>query len=1031
MPGRQSSPEIVGRAEEMDCLGQALDRAAGGRGGALIVSGEAGVGKTRLLTEFVAARCTGATVLVGACLALADGAPPYWPVIDALRSLRLADAEPALAAIAAPGPAARALGEPVLAAAPLAPPIPAGPLETELGTEPPPSGPPGGAPEPARRAQDHVFEPVLRTIEQASALGPVVLMVEDLHWSDRSTRDLLTFLIGNLRRQPFLFVGTYRSDALVPGHALHAWLAELLRGAEAELIELPRLSRQAMTSQLGSILGAPVRPDIVEAIWARSEGNAFFAEELLAAMVAGQEELPPTLRQVLLARIGSLSPAATRLLAMVAATGSPVRHELLAALTHLPQEDLGVDLMRAIRECVDQQVLLVDPRGGYTFRHSLLREAVEEQLLPAERIALHRACARVLTADRSLAYGSAAVELAWHWYAAGDHANALPAAVEAAVAAESSFGFAEACAHLERALQLWETGSVPDVPGAPRIDGLELRMRAAECANLAGDHARAAAHARAATAALGRGATAPNAALVWERLGRYLWDSGASEDALVAYERAVELVAAGSETPVAARVVGAQAGALMLAGHYGESRRRAEEALDLARRTGSRREEAQVLGVLGFDLAYLGDPGGVALLHEARRIAEEDGDADGVARAYLHLATLLSEPLNRLEEAVVVAEEGLARVRTMGLVRFHGATLQAMIANTLFRLGRWDEGERRVREAFDANPAGTAVMDLRLARAKITMARGDFAATAGDLEAVKELSIRAIDPRFTVPVLTLEAGLALWEGRLDDARDAVAAGLAKLTVSQEVWFAAPLAWHGLRTEADRAEQARGRRGTEDVVAARSTAEGLLTHLRGLIGRLDPAAAAVHRAAELYAAMCEGERSRLEGASSAETWESVATTWDAMGQPYPAAYARWRTAEALLARRARSGTAAEALRSAHAVALTLGANPLRREVEGLAARAGIALDAPARPAPAAPSAPQAPEANLGLTRREVEVLRLVAMGRTNREVATILFISEKTAGVHVSNILRKLGLRSRVEASGYAHRLGLLDDPAQN
>ncbi|TMK53365.1 MAG: LuxR family transcriptional regulator [Actinobacteria bacterium] len=985
MPGRQSSPEIVGRSTEMDHLSRALDRAAGGRGGAILISGEAGVGKTRLLTEFVAACGSGATILVGGCLALADGAPPYWPVVEALRSLLRAE-QPALARLAAPGMAE-------------------GPAPGVLDPESQAAGHAGAArPDPLRGAEDQVFEPVLRVIEQATGLGPVVLVVEDLHWSDRSTRDLLTFLAGNLRRHRFLFVGTYRSDALVPGHALHTWLAEMMRGAAAELIELGRLSRAEMTSQLGNILGAPPRPDIVDAIWARSGGNAFFAEELLAAMVAGQQDLPPTLRQVLLARIGNLSSAASTVLATVTITGVPVRHELLAALGRLPDEEL----MRAIRECVDQQVLLVEPRGGgYTFRHSLLREAVEEQLLPAERTVLHRACARALTADRSLAYGSPAAELAWHWYAAGDHGRALPASVEAAVAAQSSFGFAEACGHLERALQLWESGAASDVPGAPPVDGLQLRLLAAECANLAGNHERAASLARAAAGSLGP-ATAPgSAALVWERLGRYLWDAGASEDALVAYERAVELVGDDRETQVAARVLGAKASALMLAGRYAESHERAEEALDVARRAGARREEAQVLAVLGFDLAYLGDPGGIPLLHDARRVAEEDSDPDGVARAYVHLATLLSEPLNRLDEAVVVAEEGLARVQATGLARFHGAALQAMIINTLFRLGRWDEGDRRAREAFDANPAGMAAMDLHLARAKISMARGDFATTAADLEAVKALSARAIDPRFVVPVLTLEAGLAIWEERLDDARDAIAAGLARLTVSQV------------------------RRGSEEIEGARATATALMKHLRQLKARLDPAAAAVHQAADIYTTMCEAEWSRLEGASSAELWEKVAATWDTMHQPYPEAYARWRMAEALLARRARSGPAADALRWAHATAQRMEAEPLRREIRALASRAGIDLDQPAATAtgPAAPPSQVPPaEARLGLTRREVEVLRLVALGRTNREVATTLFISEKTAGVHVSNILRKLDLRSRVEASAYAHRLGLLDEP---
>jgi DNA-binding CsgD family transcriptional regulator len=228
-------------------------------------------------------------------------------------------------------------------------------------------------------------------------------------------------------------------------------------------------------------------------------------------------------------------------------------------------------------------------------------------------------------------------------------------------------------------------------------------------------------------------------------------------------------------------------------------------------------------------------------------------------------------------------------------------------------------------------------------------------------------------------------------------------------------------------EADRAQSARARRGSEEIESARATAANLMKHLRGLKEGLDPSAAAVHRAADIYTAMCEAEWSRLEGASSAEIWDKVATTWDTMNQPYPAAYARWRKAEALLARRARSGAAADALRSAHSAARRLGAEPLRRQIQALATRAGILLQEPAGSATPAPAVPSV-EAELGLTRRELEVLRLVALGLTNREVATTLFISEKTAGVHVSNILRKLDLRSRVEASAYAHRLGLLDKP---
>jgi DNA-binding NarL/FixJ family response regulator len=988
------------------------------------------VGKTRLLTEFATAARTRATVLVGGCLDLVDGAPPYWAVTDALGAMpQFAERGPEGASGGNGSPAPSPLpGQALLGA--LLPPGAEGVLRPAV----------GGPAESGRRAQDQLFGLVLSLLQQESRSRPVVLMIEDLHWSDRSTRDLLTFLVSNLRSSSVLFVATYRSDALIPGHPLHGWLAEVLRRADIEALELDRLTRPELARQLTSILGGPPRPDVVEAVWQRSEGNAFFAEELLASMVSGQSELPPTLRQVLLAKINLLSAAATQVLGMVAVAGSPVRHDLLAALGILSD----ADLLKAVRECVDHQVLLADARGGgYAFRHNLLRDAVAEQLLPAERAGLHRACARALAADPRLTHGSAATELALHWAAAGEAEEALPAAIAAAAAAEASYGFAEAHTQLERALELW-----PQAPGAAAtLDRPAVALHAASLANLSGDHERATALAREAAESLGAGVSPSREAPAWERLGQFLWDAGQSEDALEAYARAAELASADAESPVAAQVLGAQAAALMQAGRYEESRRSAAEALDLARRTSARAEEMRMLAVLGFDLAYLGDPGGIALLHDARRIAEEDGALDGIARSYVALATLLSEPLNAYEEALSVAEEGLERVRALGLERFHGVALQALSVNVLFRLGRWSDADLRLQDAFGRDPGGTAAIDLLLARAKISLGRGDLSSAAADIEAVKARTSRAIDPRFQAPVLTLEAGLALWEGRLDDARDAAAAGLARLVASQEVWFAGPLAWHGLRAEADRAQDARTRGASAAIDAARATAQGFLDHLGTLTATLDSAASAVHRAAALYRSMCEGEWSRIEGSSSPEIWGAVAAAWDEMGQPYPAAYARWRLAEALLARQSRSAQAAEALRGAHAAAVRLGAEPLLREVRTLAGRAKIKLDEPpagdartaagvapgssptptsrppARPVPAA-----APTGNAArLSPRELEVLRLVAKGHTNREIAALLFISEKTAGVHISHILEKLAVRSRVEATTYAHRLGLLEE----
>lgn len=1013
MPGRQSSPELIGRAGELGMLAQALERAAAREGGSVLLRGESGVGKTRLLTEFVGRVRDRATVLAGACLDVADGPPPYWPVLDALGALHEAAAIHGTTAEVGPRAPGFAAEAPVLDATTL------------------------------QRAQEQRFAVLLRALQAAAQQQPVVLAIEDLHWSDRSTRDLLTYLGGHLQGMAVLLILSYRSDAVITDRSLVTWIGERLR-AGAQLIDLPRLSRPEVTAQLTSILGGPPRPEIAEAVWVRSEGNAFYAEEILASLVAGQSDIPVTLRQVISGRLALLSGAATQVLAMVSAAGSPVRHDLLAAIGLLSD----ADLLKATREAVDHQILLIDPRtGGYSFRHALLRDSVGEQLLPAERATLHRLCARALEAAPQLALGSARAAIAAHWFAAGDPEHAVPALLEAAAEAEAGSGFAESCLLLERALGLWDQ--------APRatagLDRGEVLLQAADLANLAGDHERAVGLARAAIAALdgipalqASAADTPagplaRAAGAWERLGRFQWDAGASEDALAAFHRAAELTAADQQSPVGARVLAAQATALMLAGRYQESRPAAEEALALARRLGLRREEGEVLAVLGFDLAYLGDSRGTSLLHDARAIAEADGDPDAIARSYIHLARLLSEPLSLFEEAISIADEGIARARDLGLERFHGAALQALAVNTLFRVGRWGEAGRRLQEAFDRQPEGAAALDLALARAKISLATGDFTAAAADLQAVAAGSTRAVDPRLVAPVLTLEAGLALFEGRLDDARQAVAEGLARLTASQEVWFAGPLVWHGLRAEADRAQRARVHRAASELEGARTTGRDLLERLARLAGTLDPAALTVHRTVAAYQLMSEAEWSRLEGQSSPELWVRAAATWEALAQPYPAAYAGWRLAEAHLATHARSAAAAQAVREAHAQTVRLGAGPLRREVEELAGRAGIKLPAPAAGPPSSVPAPVPAPGDSGgdtppaavlaaLTAREVEVLRLVARGHTNREIAEILFISVKTAGVHVSHILEKLGLRSRVEASAYAQRAGLLDEP---
>jgi DNA-binding CsgD family transcriptional regulator/tetratricopeptide (TPR) repeat protein len=706
-------------------------------------------------------------------------------------------------------------------------------------------------------------------------------------------------------------------------------------------------------------------------------------------------------------------------------------YALLAATAGMDEDAL----CDALRECVDHQVLVAD-HEDYVFRHALLREVVYSELLPGERGRFHAAYGKAIAGDGRLAAGSPEGELAYHWDQAGEPARALPAAVDAAVTAERLYGFVEAQRHYERAIELWDR--VADAGSAVDVDRLGLFERAAEAANLAGDHGRAVALARAAIDDVGperpperdagperppeRDAGPPSVrhALLRERLGCYLWAAGDCDAALTAYDEAARMVPLGHATAERARVVAAQAQALMLAGRYRESRLRAEEALQVAREAGARAVEGHVLSTLGVDLAFLGHAAaGVSLLREARAIAEEAGTPEDVARAWLNLAELLSGPLNRLHTAAEVAEEGVEVVRRLGLERSYGVSLRAIAVNTLFRLGRWDEADRFLADAMACRPGGAAAIDLHLARAKLAVGRGQIESANADLEMVEELGAHATDARYQAPLLTLRAGLALWEGEVDKARQAVVTGLAVAERTDDLWFVAPLVWHGLRAEADAAEVARAHRSTADTDAARAAGTDLLARMQALADQAQGAAPPVRAAVAAYVALCRAEWSRVEGVSAPDAWTEAARHLDALDQPYPAAYARMREAEALLTRRARSPRAAEALRAAHAKAVELGATPFRRQIEELAARGRISLDATETHADAVAT----PDPLDGLTRREREVLSLVAEGRSNREVAEVLFISEKTASVHVSHILAKLGVQSRVQASAVVHRLG--------
>jgi DNA-binding CsgD family transcriptional regulator/tetratricopeptide (TPR) repeat protein len=1005
MAGTVATSRFVGRVAELGRLEAAFAHAGGGEPLTMCVGGEAGVGKTRLVTRFAGqVRAAGGQVLLGGCIELGETALPYAPVAQALRGLGRGPEPAALEKLVGPG-------RPLLAR--LLPELGQGEESTSAGLA------------VGSSAQARLFEAVLALLERLADQSPTVLVVEDLHWADRSTLDLLAFLVRNLQAG-LLLVLTYRSDELHRRHPLRPFLAELDRSGRAERLEVGRFDRVDLADLLAGILGRRPDDDLVERVYRRSEGNAFFAEELLAATQQGDSNgrgLPPSLQNVLLSRVQVLPDEAQATLRIVAAASGRVEHDLLAAVSELPE----ADLLAALRAAVAHQVLVPDPATEtYALRHALTQEALYAELLPGERARLHAAFARVLAERPDLAEpnrAAAPARLAYHWVRAHDPARALPAAVEAGLQSEAAYGFADAQRHFETALELWD--QVADAEQRVGLDRAAVLQHAAESAYLAGDPNRAITLTRAALAGVDAARDPVRAGLLHVRLGGYLRATG-GEGAFAEYEAAVRLVPASPPLAERAQVLAAFGEALSGQGRYRESRELCEEAIAIAGQVGTLAEEGDARRALGVDLALLGDlEAGVGQLREARRIAEAVGKVDEVARAFATLSGLL-ETFGKLEAATAVALEGAELAASQGLGRWHSPFLTATAARALFALGRWDEAEALLGRAADrvAPELAATWVYIHTARSQLDLAHGRASSAAQHLAVAREAYAQTVtQPWFATPLFVATAELAMLEGRLDDADATVAEGLR--VAGADLIFAAPLYVLGLRAAADRAELARARRADDQVLEARRVGDALAGELRA---RLSPEAAdgrVPTPRTEAQVALCEAELGRVGGHSDPDRWAAAAKAWERLSEPYPTAYARWREAEALLLGGLARERVEPPLRAAHATASALDAAPLRAEIEALARRGRLDLGTAAQGSPPPGLQPPSPFDRLGLTAREREVLALVAMGQTNAQIAETLFISPKTATVHVSNILGKLGVRNRVEAATIAHRLGIV------
>ncbi|MEY9966316.1 DNA-binding CsgD family transcriptional regulator/tetratricopeptide (TPR) repeat protein [Streptacidiphilus sp. MAP12-16] len=1021
------SPVFVGRSAELAELTAALKRAGEGQPQALLIAGDAGVGKTRLLEEFVcAATARGAVVAVGGCVEIGADGLPYAPLVSVLRALHreLGD-EVELAAAGSEGRLAQLL--------------------PELGQAVPEAHDEFG------RAR--LFEHTAQLFERLSADRVVVLALEDLHWSDRSTRELLVYLLRSLRNSRVVIVGTYRSDDLHRRHPLRPFLAELERLRTVQRLELPRLGRGEVADQLTGILDSAPAPQLITKIFLRSEGIPFFVEELAASYQEGcSTGLTDSLRDLLLVRVEALPEPVQPILRTIAQGGSAVEYGLLRAVLELPEDEL----IAALRLAVDANILRPTQAGdGYRFRHALVREAVADDLLPGEGSRIKRRYATVLGDQPQLVPAEErTTRLANYWYSAGDPARALPAVLDAGREARRRNAFAEQLQMLERALELWErvpeetlaelrpadyaesypACSCDDDPGQEccgRLRYLDVIAEAAVAARLCGERERCLSLCKQALRMIDESVDPARAAWFWAMRSRVKSNTGMVRDAgrdELAHAR--QLVENRPPSAVQAEVFSRLAACDMVDWPEPDDIALAERAVRIARQVGAETVELHARCTLGTLLVILGrEAEGLTELKEVLSRARELQEPDLMSRAYVNLSDVY-EGLGRSAEAAEAARSGCEMARRNGLLGAAGPVLRGNLIESLFSLGRLDEGAELLDAAAPDLGSEADRSFLSRLRAALALLRDELPDAAAHLAlAVETLNLG--NAQNWLPLSELAIRLPAAEGRFADARAEL---LRVLDVgfpkgkSRYVW---PLLVHGVAAEAD----SRGLPGADPGRAQ------VLERVRAATADLEDS----WPLARGWALLLDAELARAEGALDPKAYLRAVEALEPVALPYPLDLALFRAAEGEAVRGDRTAASA-LLRRAEAAAERHGDVRLLREAARLADRARLnaasavhaegragaqpGVQAGARTGAAAPVATADPTAAaFGLTPREQGVLQLVALGRTNRQIAQELYISPKTASVHVSNILAKLEVAGRGEAAAMAHRLRLVGDLA--
>lgn len=972
-------PVLVGREPERQALRAVVERAVSGEPGMLLLHGEAGIGKTSLVRE--AARVAGEEgchVLFGQCLRFGANVTSYVPFTHALTHwLRTttSDSRDRLAPHGSLDELVPALNDPSGGLALL-----------QIGT----------------------------AVDALQADGPTVLVVDDLQWSDPSSLDVLSYLVaGFVGGQRLAILSTYRDTDLDEGHRLHGWLADALRMPSVSRVALGRMDAWTVEEMVLARGGPGTVRGLAGDVLRRSGGNPYLADLLIGeARSAGEGELPREGRLVdaLSATWHRLSTHGRRVTQLLAVAGAPVAYQVLrdlAALHGLAPQDTS----SALAEAAAQGITIETETGSIWFRHPLLAETIAGSMRSVERAELHSDLAARWHAAVGVDERDRANFLALHYVGAGDSDQAFAWLLRAADEAAAIRARDEEANHLSTAVRVLERVSDE---AASTVDVVGLLIRAGRACEGAGDDQRAVRHYESALARVERSTRDPLLAsriLLELHVLRDRAGYGSTYLSTVEPREVLALTEAFPDCEERALAFAHLAFAEVFNG-IDQAREHAEAAVRLAEMVDT--PPALIWSLGARSQTQWGTEEGVPDAERAFALASDHDDPQLFCWSAIFLSNSL-ESAGRYADAAAITASAYRILRDAGEFDY-AASVGAIAALWDFALGRWHQTRPMVRELLTIARSDDCAATSRCVAALMCAYEGRSAAALMHLRRAEEL--RPNQSPIGDPLVDTQIRVSLALGDHMDALERIgnhmAAAVRVNPVAADEWlmYASQAAAQLVDHRADSPEREEALRRLELIEATRGH-EPPPFDPAGPLDVVHPAYGALHAAQR---AQCDGAGTALD-----QLWEAACTATLEAGLGYERARALYCLAHHLLTRGHDRTRAGAALVTARSIAVDLGAAPLKHRIDALAAQAHVVLSPTRADEPSSPRRPLTLHESPPLTPRELEILDGLLAGETYTQIATRLFISDKTVSSHVSNVLRKTGAANRIALAELAHR----------